>query len=468
MAKLKKLPLVAICGRPNVGKSTLFNRILGKSRAIVHDQEGITRDRFFGNAKWQDYRFRLVDTGGIIEHPDDNVSRQMQEQVDAALNEARVIVFVVDGQHALTRVDREVRDRLFKYSKPVLLAVNKLDNDAMTEAHRYDFYELGLGEPFPISSGHGLGIDALRDAICEHLPVPEPVVVPEESEEGDDIEILDDADEETFNEKDPRIKVAIVGKPNVGKSSFVNAILNENRSIVDDKPGTTRDAIDIDFTWNDKDYVLIDTAGLRKKAGITAKVEHYSVARSLRAVRRADICLVMIDSTEGMSEQDKRIIGYARENGTAMILVWTKWDLIEDKARRQKSIVEELDLKMAQIHYVPSVTISNVTRQRIFTVFEYIDRVYEQTRKRISTADMNKFIEEIKVTHKPPSQKGKHAKILYATQVSIKPTMVILFVNQTRLFHFSYMRFLENQLREKFGFEGVPITLELREGKSRE
>jgi GTP-binding protein len=468
MAKLKKLPLVAICGRPNVGKSTLFNRILGKSRAIVHDQEGITRDRFFGNAKWQDYRFRLVDTGGIIEHPDDNVSRQMQEQVDAALNEARVIVFVVDGQHALTRVDREVRDRLFKYSKPVLLAVNKLDNDAMTEAHRYDFYELGLGEPFPISSGHGLGIDALRDAICEHLPVPEPVASPEVSEEGDDIEILDDGDEETFNEKDPRIKVAIVGKPNVGKSSFVNAILNENRSIVDDKPGTTRDAIDIDFTWNDKDYVLIDTAGLRKKAGITAKVEHYSVARSLRAVRRADICLVMIDATEGMSEQDKRIIGYARENGTAMILVWTKWDLIEDKARRQKSIVEELDLKMAQIHYVPSVTISNVTRQRIFTVFEYIDRVYEQTRKRISTADMNKFIEEIKVTHKPPSQKGKHAKILYATQVSIKPTMVILFVNQTRLFHFSYMRFLENQLREKFGFEGVPITLELREGKSRE
>ncbi len=468
MAKLKKLPLVAICGRPNVGKSTLFNRILGKSRAIVHDQEGITRDRFFGNAKWQDYRFRLVDTGGIIEHPDDNITRQMQEQVDAALNEARVIVFVVDGQHALTRVDREVRDRLFKYSKPVLLAVNKLDNDAMTEAHRYDFYELGLGDPFPISSGHGLGIDALRDAIVEHLPVPEPIAVPEEGAEDEDGELLEAADDESFSEKDPRIKVAIVGKPNVGKSSFVNAILNENRSIVDDKPGTTRDAIDIDFAWNDKDYVLIDTAGLRKKAGITAKVEHYSVARSLRAVRRADICLVMIDATEGMSEQDKRIIGYARENGTAMVLVWTKWDLVEDKARRQKSIVEELDLKMAQIHYVPNVTISNVTRQRLFTVFEYIDRVYEQTRKRISTADMNKFIEEIKVQHKPPSQKGKHAKILYATQVSIKPTLVILFVNQVRLFHFSYMRFLENQLREKFGFEGVPITLELREGKSRE
>lgn len=464
MARLKKLPLVAICGRPNVGKSTLFNRLLGKSRAIVHDQEGITRDRFFGSATWHDYKFRLVDTGGIIEHPDDNVSRQMQEQVDAALNEARVIVFVVDGQHALTRVDREVRDRLFKYSKPVLLAVNKLDNDALTEAHRYDFYELGLGEPFPISSGHGLGIDALREAICEHLPVPE--VVPAELDE--DGEIIENDDDETFNEKDPRIKVAIVGKPNVGKSSFVNAILNENRSIVDDKPGTTRDAIDIDFTWNDKDYVLIDTAGLRKKAGITAKVEHYSVARSLRAVRRADVCLVMIDATEGMSEQDKRIIGYARENGTAMVLVWTKWDLVEDKARRQKSIVEELDLKMAQIHYVPNVTISNVTRQRLFTVFEYIDRVYEQTRKRISTADMNKFIEEIKVQHKPPSQKGKHAKILYATQVSIKPTLVILFVNQVRLFHFSYMRFLENQLREKFGFEGVPITLELREGKSRE
>lgn len=450
MAKTKKLPLVAICGRPNVGKSTLFNRLTGKSRAIVHDEEGITRDRFFGEARWEKHRFRLVDTGGIIEHPDDNVSQQMQAQVDAALNEARVIIFVVDGQQAITRVDREVRDRLFKCSKPVLLAVNKLDNDAITEANQYEFYELGLGDPFPISSGHGLGIDPLRDAIVKHLP--ELGDVPEEEEEPED----------------GRIRVAIVGKPNVGKSSFINALVNEDRTIVDDKPGTTRDAIDIDFTWNDKEYILIDTAGLRKKAGIKQKVEHYSVSRSLRAVRRADVCLVMIDSTEGMSEQDKRIIGYARENGTAMVLVWTKWDLIEDKARRFKAIDSELNLKMAQIHFVPYLTISNVSRQRLFSVFEYIDRVHEQTKKRIPTADLNRFIDEVKIRHKPPSQKGKFAKILYATQAGIKPTTFVLFVNQKRLFHFSYMRFLENQLREKYGFEGVPIHIELREGKPRE
>lgn len=477
MAKPKKHPLVAICGRPNVGKSTLFNRILGKSRAIVHDEEGITRDRFFGDARWGAHRFRLVDTGGIVENPEDNVTQQMQAQVDAALNEARVIVFVVDGQHAITRVDQEVRDRLFKFSKPVLLAVNKLDNDNLIETHRYDFYELGLGDPFPISSGHGIGIDALRDAIVSHLPevqaIPELDVVAEgagegdEPEEGEEAEVTEEEAGEEPEEARP-IKVAIVGKPNVGKSSFVNAILNEDRNIVDSVPGTTRDAIDVDFHWNDKDYIFIDTAGLRKKAGIRQKVEHFSVSRSLRAVRRADVCLVMMDAIEGMSEQDKRIIGYCRENGTAMILVWTKWDLVEDKARRYKAIGEELHLKMAQIRFVPYITISNVSRQRLFSIFDVIDRVYAEARKRVPTAEMNKFIEELKVQHKPPSHKGKHAKILYGTQASVKPTTVVLFVNQTRLFHFSYLRFVENQLRERFGFEGVPIQLELREGKSRE
>ena len=468
MAKNKKLPLVAICGRPNVGKSTLFNRLTGKSRAIVHDEEGITRDRFFGEGRWQQHRFRLVDTGGIIEHPDDNITQQMQEQVDAALNEARVIIFVVDGQQAITRVDREVRDRLFKYGKPVILAANKLDNDKLVETNQYEFYELGLGDPFPISSGHGLGIDPLRDAIVGHLPPVE--TIPEV--EGNDTDAADgtddEADETIAQPEDTCIKVAIVGKPNVGKSSFINAILNENRTIVDDQPGTTRDAIDIDFEWNGQEYILIDTAGLRKKAGIKQKVEHFSVARSLRAVRRADVCLVMMDATEVMSEQDKRIIGYARENGTAMVMVWTKWDLVEDKARRHKDIASELDLKMAQIRFVPSLTISNLTRQRLFDVFEYIDRVYAQTQKRIPTADMNRFLDEVKMRHKPPSQKGKFAKILYGTQTGIKPTTVVLFVNQKRLFHFSYMRFLENQLREKYGFEGVPIHIELREGKPRE
>jgi len=471
MTKSRKLPLVAICGRPNVGKSTLFNRLTGKSRAIVHDEEGITRDRFYGEGRWQGHRFRLVDTGGIIENPEDNVSQQMQAQVEAALAEARVILFVVDGQQAITRVDREVRDRLYKYGKPVLLVVNKLDNDTLIETNQYEFYELGLGEPFPISSGHGLGIDPLRDAIIGHLPPPPepeggPAEIGGETDDGEDFE-----DEEWQGEilpEDNRIKVAIVGKPNVGKSSFINAILNENRAIVDDQPGTTRDAIDIDFEWNGTEYVLIDTAGLRKKAGIRQKVEHFSVARSLRAVRRADVCLVMIDALEGMSEQDKRILGYARENGTAMVIVWTKWDLIEDKAKRYKSIESELNLKMAQIRFVPYLTISNISRQRLFSVFEYIDRVYGEARKRITTGDLNRFIDEVKLRHKPSSHKGKFAKILYATQSGIKPTTFVLFVNQKRLFHFSYMRFLENQLREKYGFEGVPLHLELREGKPRE
>lgn len=448
MAKTRKLPLVAICGRPNVGKSTLFNRITGKARAIVHDQEGITRDRFFGEGNWFGRRFQIVDTGGIVENPEDNITRQMQAQVNAALEEARVIIFVVDGQAELTRVDHEVAEVLHKQGKPVVLAVNKLDNPKMV-MNRYDFFVLGLGEPYACSSGHGTGMSDLMDAVLAHLPP-----APEEPEE-----------EEVDEEK--AIRVAIVGKPNVGKSSFINAIVNEPRVIVDDTPGTTRDAIDIGFRWNDKDYILIDTAGLRKKAGIKEKVEHFSVARSLRAVRRADVCLIMIDAVEEMTEQDKRIIGYCQENGTPMIIVWTKWDLVEDKATRYAGIADELDFKMGNIKYVPYLTISNLTRQRIFDTFDYIDRVIVESERRIDTAELNRFIETVKAKHNPPSYKGKHANIKYITQVDIKPTTFVLFVNQKSLFHFSYLRFIDNQLREKYGFSGVPIKLELREGKPR-
>jgi GTP-binding protein len=444
MAKKLKLPLVAICGRPNVGKSTLFNRITGKARAIVHNQEGITRDRFFGEGEWGGRRFRIVDTGGIVENPVDNITRQMQDQVDAALDDASVIVFVVDGQTELTRVDQEVVQVLHKKGKPVVLAVNKLDNPEMT-MNRYDFFSLGLGEPYAVSSGHGTGVDDLMHAVLEELPPPG--------------EMPEEEPEETA------IRVAVVGKPNVGKSSFINAILNEPRVIVDDTPGTTRDAIDINFRWKDKEYLFIDTAGLRKKAGIKEKVEHFSVSRSLRAVRRADICLIMIDAVEEMSEQDKRIIGYCQENGTAMILVWTKWDLVEDKAARFKDITDELDFKMGNIKYVPYITISNVTRQRIFTTFDFIDRVVAESERRVDTAELNRFIDEVKAKHNPPSYKGKHANIKYITQVGTKPTTFVLFVNQKSLFHFSYMRYLENQLRERYGFEGVPLKLELREGK---
>lgn len=451
MSKKRKLPLVAICGRPNVGKSTLFNRITGKASAIVHDQVGITRDRAYGTAEWHDKRFRVVDTGGIVDNPIDSITKKMQLQVREALREARVIIFVVDGQSELTRLDEEVREELYTYGKPVVLAVNKLDNDKLSE-NKYDFFSLGMGEPYPISSGHGRGVAEMMKAVTEHLP--EAPATP--------------ADEPEAEVEEKKVtRVAILGKPNVGKSSFVNAILNEERNIVDSTPGTTRDAIDIEFHWRDKDYLLIDTAGLRRKAGVTEKVEVFSVARSLRAARKADVCLIMIDASEGLTEQDKRIVGYCLEAGTAMILVWTKWDLIEDREGHFKKLEAELASKMPQIHFVPSVTVSNVTRQRIYDVFDYVDRIAEQAELRIPTAALNKLLGDIKAKHKPPTDRGRAAKIKYITQAGVKPTTFVLFVNTASLIHFSYQRYIENQIREKYGFEGVPIKLELREGEAR-
>lgn len=450
----KRLPLVAIVGRPNVGKSTLFNRIVGKQRAIVHDVEGITRDRFFNEATWDDRHFRVVDTGGMVENPLDEITRKMQEQVQQAIDEARVVIFVLDGQQEITRSDRIVCESLQHSGKPVVLAVNKLDNVRLA-LNQYEYYGLGLGEPYAISASHNLGIEALMDAVTAHLPEP-PAAPAEETDATGEEEAAPAV-----------IKVAIIGRPNVGKSSFVNALLNEERAIVSDVPGTTRDAIDIEFHWQGKDYLLIDTAGLRRKAGISEPVEHFSVARALRAIRRADVCLVMVEATEGLSEQDKRIIGYALEQGTAIILVWTKWDLIHEKVKRLKALENDLDLKMPQVMFAPRVTISNVTRKRLFTVFEYVDRVAAEACKRIATAELNRLVERIKAKHNPPSQKGHHAKILYATQARVKPTEFIFFVNQKRLFHFSYMRFIENQIREAYGFEGVPLKLELREEKKK-
>jgi len=446
MPTKRKPPLVAICGRPNVGKSTLFNRLQGRQRAIVHTEEGITRDRAYATIEWGGRVLRLVDTGGIVEQPMDPVVRKMQDQVRAALDEAKVIVFVVDGQEAITRTDEELREELFKYGKPVVVAANKLDNPKL-EANRYDFCALGLGDPHAVSATHGLGIDDLMDAVVAHLPASGSAS-------------LDAAPEEKAV-----TKVAVIGKPNVGKSSFVNALLNEDRVIVDERPGTTRDAIDVEFRWQDRDYLLIDTAGLRKKAGIKRHVEHFSVSRSLRAVRRADVCLVMMDATEGITEQDKRILNYIYQQGAGMVLVWTKWDLVEHKQARLKALADELDLKAPFLKYVPDVTISNLTRQRLLKTFEYIDRVAAETAKRVGTGELNKLMEQIRARHTPPSKKGMYAKILYATQAGVKPTTFVLFVNQRHLMHFSYVRFIEIQIRERYGFEGVPIHIELREEK---
>jgi GTP-binding protein len=449
MAKPRKLPLVAICGRSNVGKSTLFNRITGKQRAIIHPDEGITRDRSYAMAQYRDRAFRVVDTGGIVEHPIDPIVAKMQQQIRVALEEAHVIIFVVDGQQPITRTDEDLCAELFRLGKPVVLAVNKLDNPKL-ETNRFEFYRLGIGEPVAISSGHGLGMDALLDAVAALLPESGAVSREEELEER------------------TVTKVAVVGKPNVGKSSFVNAILNQERTIVDERPGTTRDAIDIEFGWREKHYLLIDTAGMRKKAGIKREVERYSVARALRAIRRADVCLVLMDAVEGLTEQDKRILDYVQEQGAGMVLVWSKWDLVDDKERRLKALDDVIDLKAPFLRYVPHVTISNVTRLRLFKTFDYIDEVAAETEKRIPTAELNRLMEEIRGNQPPPSHRGKSAKILYATQASVKPTTFVLFVNQRALFHFSYLRFIENKIREKYGFTGVPIRVELREGKPRE
>ena len=462
MTKKKKRPLIAICGRPNVGKSTLYNRIIRKQSAIIHDLEGITRDRQSTTARWENYTFDIVDTGGIVQNPDDSIVQKMQDQVRMALQEATVILFVVDGQTELSATDFDLRDELYKLGKPVVLATNKLDNPTL-ELNKNNFYELGMGEPYAISSGHGHGIYELMEALTEHLPEP----TSEDEGETDIGEFDPDQDlTEEDRQKDTHpdlIKVAVIGKPNVGKSSYINAILNEERLIVDPTAGTTRDAIDIEFTHNEKDYLLIDTAGMRKKAGVKELVEHYSIARTLRAVRRADVCLVMMDATEDISEQDKRILGYVYDQGTASILVWTKWDLVEDKEERYQQLETQIQNKMPHLSYIPFITISNTERQRIFKTFDVINRIAESAKQRITTNALNRFVKEIRTRHKPSSHNGKFAKILYATQASIKPTTFVLFVNQKRLFHFSYIRFIENQLRKEFTFEGVPIHIELRE-----
>jgi GTP-binding protein len=462
LTKKKKRPLIAICGRPNVGKSTLYNRIIRKQSAIIHDLEGITRDRQSTTARWENYTFDIVDTGGIVQNPDDSIVQKMQDQVRMALQEATVILFVVDGQTELSATDFDLRDELYKLGKPVVLATNKLDNPTL-ELNKNNFYELGMGEPYAISSGHGHGIYELMEALTEHLPEP----TSEDEGETDIGEFDPDQDlTEEDRQKDTHpdlIKVAVIGKPNVGKSSYINAILNEERLIVDPTAGTTRDAIDIEFTHNEKDYLLIDTAGMRKKAGVKELVEHYSIARTLRAVRRADVCLVMMDATEDISEQDKRILGYVYDQGTASILVWTKWDLVEDKEERYQQLETQIQNKMPHLSYIPFITISNTERQRIFKTFDVINRIAESAKQRITTNALNRFVKEIRTRHKPSSHNGKFAKILYATQASIKPTTFVLFVNQKRLFHFSYIRFIENQLRKEFTFEGVPIHIELRE-----
>lgn len=433
-------PVVAIVGRPNVGKSTLFNKLAGKRISIVEDTPGVTRDRIFAEAEWLNKYFTMIDTGGIEPASNDKILKQMRRQAEMAIEMADVIMLLVDGIQGLTATDREVAQMLFKANKRVLLVVNKIDTNNMPDTF-YEFYELGLGEPNVISASQGLGLGDLLDQVVALFP------------EGKSTEADDDV-----------IKVAFVGKPNVGKSSLVNRLLGEDRVIVSDIPGTTRDAIDTAFEVDDKKYVFIDTAGLRKKKKIEDEsIERYSVIRTLAAVERADLCLIMIDATAGLTEQDKKIAGFAHDNGKGAIVVVNKWDLIEKDSKTYLNFEKDIRNGLAFMSYAPIVYISALTGQRAHTMLDAINEVYETRRIRVKTGVLNDIIGDAILMNQPPSDKGKRLKIFYATQGSTEPPHFVIFVNSKELMHFSYQRYLENQIRSHFGFKGTPIWFTIRE-----
>lgn len=433
-------PIVAVVGRPNVGKSTLFNKIAGKRISIVEDTPGITRDRIYADAEWCGHEFTLIDTGGIEPAANDIILSQMREQAGMAIDMADVILFMVNVRDGMTAADKEVAAMLQKCGRPVILVCNKIDNPGNPPIEMYEFYNLGIGEPKPVSSIHGLGVGDLLDEIVSYFP-----------------------DESGTAEEENIIKVAVVGKPNAGKSSLINRILGENRVIVSDIAGTTRDAIDSAYELDGQKYVFIDTAGMRKRGKINENVERYSVARALGAVDRADVCLIMIDAQEGITEQDTKIAGYVHESGKASVIVVNKWDLIEKETNTMKNFKNKVKEGFNFMMYAPSVYISAVTGLRVDSLFDMIKSTLAENSKRISTGVLNDVINEAIAMVQPPSDKGKRLKIYYATQAGTKPPTFVLFVNNAELAHYSYIRYLENQLRAKFGFEGTAIKFIIRE-----
>ena len=428
-------PIVAVVGRPNVGKSTLFNRLAGKRISIVEDTPGVTRDRIYCQVEWLKYNFSLIDTGGIEPSSEDIIPKQMKRQAELAIETADVIMFMVDGKEGLTPSDYEVADMLRTASKPIVLVVNKIDNPAM-EDNKYEFYNLGLGEPISISASAGLGIGDMLDVVTGHF-----VEFGEEDLEQD------------------AIRVAIIGKPNVGKSSLLNRLTGEERSIVSDIPGTTRDAIDSFVQIGEDKFVFIDTAGIRRKSKVKEDVEKYSVIRALTSIEKADVCLVLLDGDEQISEQDEKIAGYAHEEGKAIVIVVNKWDKVEKDDKTMNEFVKKVRTSLSFMSYAPVVFISAKTGQRINKMIEAIKSVYEQYTIRIKTGVLNEVINEAVMMKQPPIEKGKLLKIYYATQVAAKPPTFAIFVNYTNIIHFSYARYLENQLRQHFGLEGTPIKL---------
>ncbi|MCM3122209.1 MULTISPECIES: ribosome biogenesis GTPase Der [unclassified Mesobacillus] len=433
-------PVVAIVGRPNVGKSTIFNRIVGERISIVEDIPGVTRDRIYSSAEWLTHDFNIIDTGGI-DLGDEPFLDQIRQQAEIAIDEADVIIFLVNGREGVTSADEEVAKILYRSNKPVVLAVNKIDNPEMREMI-YDFYALGFGEPFPISGSHGLGLGDLLDEAAKHFPK---------------------AKEDQYD-KDA-IKFSLIGRPNVGKSSLVNAILGEDRVIVSDIAGTTRDAIDSQVTYDGQKYVIIDTAGMRKKGKVYETTEKYSVLRALRAIERSDVVLVVINAEEGIIEQDKHIAGYAEEAGRAVIIVVNKWDAIEKDEKTMKEFEEKIRAHFQFLSYAPIVFLSAKTKKRIHTLMPMIDLASENHAMRVQTNILNEVIMDAVAMNPTPTDKGKRLKIYYATQVSVKPPTFVVFVNEPELMHFSYERFLENRIRDAFDFTGTPIKIFARQRK---
>ena len=439
---MKKKPVVAVVGRPNVGKSTLFNVLAGDMISIVKDTPGVTRDRIYADCTWLDHSFTLIDTGGIEPDTKDIILSQMREQAEIAIATADVILFIVDVRQGMTDSDSKVADMLRKSRKPVVLAVNKVDNPAKFGNDVYEFYNLGIGDPVAISAASRLGLGDLLDAVVAHFP------------EGSGDE-----------EEDDRPRVAIVGKPNVGKSSIINKLLGENRVIVSDIAGTTRDAVDTEIVRNGTEYVFIDTAGLRRKSKIKEELERYSIIRAVTAVERADVCIIVIDATEGVTEQDAKIAGIAHERGKGIIIAVNKWDAIEKDDKTIYRHTEKIRQILSFMPYAEIIFISAKSGQRLNKIFELIDVVIANNSMRVATGVLNEIVTEAVAMQQPPSDKGKRLRIYYTTQVAVKPPTFVIFVNDKELMHFSYTRYLENRIRETFGFRGTALKFIIRERK---
>jgi GTPase len=438
--KVMVKPVVAIVGRPNVGKSTIFNRIVGERISIVEDIPGVTRDRIYSSGDWLTHEFNIIDTGGI-DIGDEPFLEQIRQQAEIAIDEADVIIFLTNGREGVTAADEEVAKILYKSKKPVVLAVNKIDNPDMRD-QIYDFYALGFGEPFPISGSHGLGLGDMLDEVAKSFP------------QGKGNDYADDM-----------IKFSLIGRPNVGKSSLVNALLGEERVIVSDIAGTTRDAVDSIYTYHGQQYVIIDTAGMRKKGKVYESTEKYSVLRALRAIERSDVVLVVLNAEEGIIEQDKKIAGYAHEAGRAVIIVVNKWDAIEKDEKTMNVFEQKIRDHFQYLDYAPIVFLSAKTKKRVLNLLPKINEVSENHALRVQTTVLNDVIMDAVAMNPTPTDNGRRLKIFYTTQVAVKPPTFVVFVNEPELMHFSYERFLENRIRDAFGFEGTPIKIFARERK---